>query len=55
MWDKKVDELHMKTKCPKQLGCLLGEKDCRYVPCLEIKFHPNNVWQNLKNPLTHPK
>jgi hypothetical protein len=25
--NKKVDELHMKTKCPKQLGRFLGEEN----------------------------
>jgi len=24
------------------------------LPCLKIKSHPKNAWQNLENPLTHP-
>jgi hypothetical protein len=43
MWDKKVGELHMRTKCPKQLGCLLGKEDHKYAPRLEIKPHLKNV------------
>jgi hypothetical protein len=37
MQNKKVNELHMKTKCPKQLGHLLGEEDHCYVPHPKIK------------------
>jgi hypothetical protein len=28
--DKKVDELHMNIKCPKQPGHFLGKEDCQY-------------------------
>jgi hypothetical protein len=55
MSNKKVDEIHMKTKCPKQLGCLPRKEDYSYAPCPEIKPHPKNVWLNLKSPLAHPK
>ncbi len=51
----KVDKLHMRPKCPKQLGRLLGEEDHQYAPHLEIKRHPKNVWQSLENPLAHSK
>jgi hypothetical protein len=54
-WDKKVDKLHMKLECPKQLKCLPREEDHQYVPCLEIKLHLKNAWQSFKNPLAHPK
>jgi hypothetical protein len=55
MSNKKVNELHMKTKCPKQLGHLLKEEDFLYAPHFEIKPHPKNVWQNPKNQLAHTK
>jgi hypothetical protein len=45
----------MRTKCPKQLGHFPREKDHEYVPHPEIKPHPKNAWQSLKNPLAHPK
>ncbi len=45
----------MKTKCPKQLGHLVGEEDHQYGSHYEIKPHPKNVWQSPENPLTHPK
>jgi len=32
MWDNNVDELHMKTKCLKQFGRIIGEEDHRYAP-----------------------
>jgi hypothetical protein len=52
---KKVDELHIRTKCPKQHGRLPREEDHQRVPLLEIKIHPKNVWQSFENPLAHPK
>ncbi len=55
VWNKKVNKLHMKTKCPKQPGHLLGKKNHRYAPCFEIKLHSKNVWQSPKNPLAHLK
>jgi len=51
--DKKVDELHMNIKCPKQPGHFLGKEDCQYASRPEKKFHPKNVWQSLENPLAH--
>jgi hypothetical protein len=51
----KVDELHMKTKCPNQVGRFLGEENHRYAPPFEIKPHPKNVWQSLENPLVYLK
>jgi hypothetical protein len=53
--DKKVDELHMRTKCPKQPRDFLGKEDHQYAPCLEIKPRPKNAWPSLENPLAHPK
>ncbi len=55
MWNKNVDELYMKTKCPKQPSHFLKKEDHQFVPCLEIKPHPKNAWQSLEIPLTHPK
>jgi hypothetical protein len=55
MWNKKVDEVHMKTKCPKQLWHLFKKEDHQYVPCLELKPHAKNVLQSFENPLIDPK
>jgi hypothetical protein len=55
MRNKKVDKLHMKTKCPKQLGDLPRKEDHQYAPHFEIKPRPKNAWPSLENPLTHPK
>jgi hypothetical protein len=54
MWNKKVDELHMKTKCPKQHGRFPGKEDHWYAPRPKIKPHLKNVWQSPKNPLRRP-
>jgi hypothetical protein len=43
MWDKEIDDLHMKTKCPKQHGHLSKKKDHLYAPSFEIKPHPKNA------------
>jgi hypothetical protein len=43
MWDKEIDDLHMKTKCPKQHGRLSKKEDHLYVPRFEIKPHPKNA------------
>jgi hypothetical protein len=55
MWDKKVNKLHMKTKCLKKMKCIPRKEDHWYVPCFEIKPHPKYVLQSPKNPLAHPK
>jgi len=55
VWNKKIDELHMRTKCPKQLGHLPGNENHPYVPRLKIKHHLKSAKQSLENPLTHPK
>jgi hypothetical protein len=51
----KVDELHMRTKCPKELGRFPRKKDHQYAPRPKIKLHPKNAWQSFENPLAHPK
>jgi hypothetical protein len=43
MWDKEIDDLHMKTKCPKQHGRLSKKEDHLYAPHFEIKPHPKNA------------
>jgi hypothetical protein len=54
-WDNKVDEWHMKTKCPKQHVNFPRKKDHWYTPHFNIKFHRKYGWQSPKNPLAHPK
>ncbi len=55
MWNKKVNKLHMRTKCRKQPKCLPGKEYHQYVPHPKIKPHSKNTWQSLQNPLAHPK
>jgi hypothetical protein len=45
----------MKTKCPKQPKRLPRKEDYQNAPRFKIKPHPKNAWQNLENPLAHPK
>jgi hypothetical protein len=37
------------------LGRLPKKENHRYVPCLEIKPNPKNVWQSFENPKSTPK
>jgi hypothetical protein len=55
VWSKKVDDLYMRTKCPKQHEHLPRKKDRQYAPHLKIKPHPKNTLPSLDNPLAHLK
>ncbi len=42
MWDKKVDELHMRTKCPKQCRCFIRKR--RLLICATSRY---KIWSEI--------